>query len=233
MPDQSRPSRFYPFANWALRMIFPFFLRVRVTGLEHVPPDDSLIVAFNHTIFLDPPLLGAYVPRRMVPIAKIEALSIPVLGWLIRWYGVIPIHRGAVDRRALQTALAVLRAGDGLILAPEGTRSPTNTLLRPRGGLAFIATRSDSPILPVGIVGAGRFWRNLTRLRRTEVELRIGPPFRFISDQRRPDRETMDRMVEEAMYRLAALLPAAQRGPYSDLGQATEQFIEVLAGGSE
>lgn len=229
MPDQSRASPFYDFANWALRLIFPLFLRVRVTGLEHVPPAGPLIVAFNHTIFLDPPLLGAYIPRRMVPIAKSEALSIPVLGWLIRWYGSIPIHRGAVDRRALQTALAVLKRGDGLILAPEGTRSSTNTLLRPRGGLAFIASRSNSAVLPVGISGAGQFWRNLTRLRRTEVGLRIGPPFRFACDRRRPDRETMDQMMEEAMYRLAALLPAAQRGPYGDLSRATEQFIEALA----
>jgi len=229
MTESARSFRFYDFANRALRLVLPLLLRIRVTGLEYVPPRGPVIVAFNHTIFLDPPLLGTYIPRRLVPLAKIEAFSIPVIGPLIRWYGSIPIRRGAADRRALHEALTALRNGYGLIIAPEGTRSPNHQLLRPRAGLVFIAWRSGAPVLPVGISGVGRFWHNLSRLRRTDVELRIGPPFRFVCDQRKPSRQAMEQMAEEAMYRLAALLPPEQRGPYSDLSLATTQYIELVS----
>jgi 1-acyl-sn-glycerol-3-phosphate acyltransferase len=228
MTDSVRSFRFYGFANRALRLVLPLLLRIRVTGLENVPPRGPVIVAFNHTMFLDPPLLGTYIPRRLVPLAKVEAFSIPVLGSLIRWYGSIPVRRGAADRRALYEAMAALRNGYGLIIAPEGTRSPNHQLLRPRAGVVFIAWRSGAPVLPVGISGVGRFWHNLSRLRRTDVELRIGPPFHFVCDERRPSRKAMEQMAEEAMYRLAALLPPEQRGPYGDLHLATTRYIELV-----
>jgi len=216
-----------------MRCIFPWFLRVNIVGLEHVPRTGPVIVAFNHTTFLDPPLLGAYIPRRLIPIAKAEAFAWPGLGWLIRWYGTIAIRRGAVDRQALRAALEVLKHGDGLIVSPEGTRSRTHELLRPRGGLVFMAVRSGSPVLPVGISGVGQFWHNLSRARRTTVTMRIGPPFQFVCDRHRPNRRIMDQMAEEAMYRLAMLLPPTQRGPYADLSLATEHFIKTIDASAE
>ena len=219
---------FHRFANKALQKLFPLILRLRIIGLEHVPDGGPLIVAFNHTSFLDPPLLGAYIPRYLVPIAKAESFSWPVLGWLIRRYDAISIRRGAVDREALRAAQEVLQRGDGLIVSPEGTRSKTHELLPPRGGLVFLARRGDAMVLPVGISGVGQFWRNLSRLRRTPVTIRIGPPFRFVCEQRRPDRRIMTQMAEEAMYRLAALLDPKQRGPYAkNLELATTQYLEV------
>ncbi|NOZ05258.1 MAG: 1-acyl-sn-glycerol-3-phosphate acyltransferase [Chloroflexi bacterium] len=227
MKKTVRPGRFHRFANWALRKLFPLILRVRIVGLEHVPGDGPLVVAFNHTSFLDPPLLGAYIPRYLVPIAKAESFSWPVLGWLIRMYDAIPIRRGAVDREALRAAQDVLQRGDGLIVSPEGTRSKTHELLPPRGGLVFLTTRGQATVLPVGISGVGQFWHNFSRLRRTPVTMQIGPPFHFVYERRRPDRRMMAQMAEEAMYRLAMLLPPEQRGPYADLELATTQYIEV------
>ncbi len=227
MKNTVRSGRFHRFANWALQKLFPLILRVRLVGLEHVPDDGPLVVAFNHTSFLDPPLLGAYIPRHLVPIAKAESFSWPVLGWLIRMYDAIPIRRGAVDREALRAAQEVLQHGDGLIVSPEGTRSKTHELLRPRGGLVFLATRGQATVLPVGISGVGQFWHNFSRLRRTPVTIQIGPSFRFVFEQRRPDRRMMAQMAEEAMYRLAMLLPQEQRGPYADLGLATTRNIEL------
>ncbi|NIP43465.1 MAG: hypothetical protein GWN61_16645, partial [candidate division Zixibacteria bacterium] len=59
----------------------------------------------------------------MVPLAKIEVYDLPFVGLFPKIWGVIPIRRDEVDRRAVQRSLAVLRAGEIILVAPEGTRN--------------------------------------------------------------------------------------------------------------
>jgi 1-acyl-sn-glycerol-3-phosphate acyltransferase len=142
-------------------------------------------------------------------------------------YQVIPVRRGEVDRRAVTRALQVLQAGEVILLAPEGTRSPA--LLPARDGVSFLAARSGAPIIPVAVEGTEGFpsFRS-ARWRKPGAFVRLGRPFRFRDTPGHPDRETLHQMTSEAMYVLAGMLPPERRGAYADMRMATQDTIESL-----
>jgi 1-acyl-sn-glycerol-3-phosphate acyltransferase len=220
------------FCNSALHILFKILLRLEVVGLEKVPSEGPLILMISHTNFLDPVLAGGIMPREVVPMSKIENFSTPVLGIILRLYGAFPVRRGEVDRRAIRRSLEVLNNGEVLLMAPEGTRSGDGRLQKGYDGMTFIAVRADAPVLPLAIMGGEHFWANLSRLRRTPIQIIIGYAFRFSHGQKRVGRDTMSRMTDEAMYQLASLLPPERRGVYSDLDAATEKYLAFLPGGS-
>jgi 1-acyl-sn-glycerol-3-phosphate acyltransferase len=218
------------FFNKCLRFAFWVALRLKVEDARNIPARGPTILMINHTNFLDPFVVVASMPREVTAMSKIENFSIPVLGWIFKWYGAIPVRRGEADRRALKEALDVLKTDTLLLIAPEGTRSPNRALQSAHDGLAYIGHRSQALIVPVAITGAPDFSHNIRRLRRTPVNLQVGQPFSFHIDGRRLEREAMTAMTNEAMYQLAALLPPENRGIYADLEQATENYIQFPEG---
>jgi 1-acyl-sn-glycerol-3-phosphate acyltransferase len=208
--------RFYRVANRALRVAGPLWVDLNVQGLELVPRTGPLIVAINHSSFIDPMLVGAVMPRDVVMMAKAEAFHEPFLGPLVTWYGAFPIHRGAVDREALKKALDVLRSGEALLMAPEGTRSSDGQLQPGYDGLALIALRAHTAILPFAIAGARPFSTNFRQFKRTRVCINIGQPYEPVLDAAKPGRERMAALTDDLMLRLARLLPPDQRGLYSE-----------------
>lgn len=213
-----------------LQFLIWLLLRLEVKGVENIPSEGAVILAISHTNFLDPVLAMAVCPRPVEAVSKIENLRLLFFGPLIWLYGVISIRRGEVDRRALRAAVEVLRHGEVLLLAPEGTRSGVERLQKARNGLAYVAARTDALIVPVGIIGVESFWPNLIRLRRTPVEIALGRPFRFVARGRPVDRQALAQMTTEAMYQLAATLPPECRGRYADLETATEEWLEFPGG---
>lgn len=213
-----------------IRFLVWLLLRMKVRGLEQIPSEGPAILAISHTNFLDPVLVMALCPRPLEAISKLENLRLFFFGPLIRMYGVIPIRRGEVDRKTLNAAIEVLKRGELLLIAPEGTRSGVGRLQKGRGGLAYIAARTGAPIVPVGIIGVEGFWPNLVRLRRTPVQIALGQPFRFVARDRPLDRQTLAQMTAEAMYQLAATLPPERRGRYANLEIATEEWLEFPGG---
>jgi 1-acyl-sn-glycerol-3-phosphate acyltransferase len=220
------------FCNSALHILFKILLKLEVVGLEKVPSEGPLILMISHTNFLDPVLAGGVMPREMVAMSKIENFSTPVLGIILRLYGAFPVHRGEVDRQAIRRSLEVLNGGEVLLMAPEGTRSGDGRLQKGHDGMTFIALRADAPILPLAIMGGEHFWANLSKLRRTPIQVIIGDVFRFSPGQERVGRAIISRMTDEAMYQLASLLPPERRGVYSDLDLATEKYLAFPPGSS-
>jgi 1-acyl-sn-glycerol-3-phosphate acyltransferase len=205
-------------------------IRTHVTGRENIPPP-PFIVAVNHCNFLDPAAaMVALLPREVVMFTKIENLSLSIGGLLLRMYGVIPVERGEADVQAIKRAVEALQAGSILLVAPEGTRSYHGRLQPAKDGMAFIATRADVPILPVGVSGVRDFWSNVRRVRRTHVRVAFGHPFKFRAHPR-ARKQVLSDMTTEAMYQLAALLPREQWGVYADIEHATEDHLEFLQPG--
>lgn len=213
-----------------IRFLMWLLLRMEVRGLEHIPSEGTVILAISHTNFLDPVLVMAVCPRPLEAISKLENIRLFFFGPLIKMYGAIFIRRGTVDRKGLHAAIEVLKRGEVLLIAPEGTRSGVGRLQKGRGGLAYLAARTGALIVPVGIVGVEGFWHNLPRLRRTPVEIVLGRPFRFVTRGRSLDRRALAQMTTETMYQLAATLPPERRGLYADLEAATEEWIEFPGG---
>ena len=207
---------FQRFARRVLRIVFRLLLRCRVTGIESVPPSGRLVVIMNHTSFLDPVLVAVIFPRDIAIMSKIENMQTPVLGKIVEWFGSFPVRRGEMDIGAVKTSMEVLKSECALLLAPEGTRSRNAQLQPAHDGMAMLAIRTRSPVIPVGISGAERFSSQIRRLRRTQITLAIGEPFVFLHDKRRASRHDLGEMTHEAMSRIAALLPEAYRGVFAN-----------------
>lgn len=214
--------------NIILRLLIRLLLRCRIEGWENFPRQGPVILMINHINFIDPVLIGAISPREVTMMAKRELLGYPLLGIFIRLYGIVPIRRGEVDRKALRKALETLARREVLLIAPEGTRSHHGRLQKAKDGISYLALKTKAIVLPVAIWGQEKFFRNLKRLRPTEVHIRIGRPFRFVLPNKKISREDLTRMTTEAMYVLASLLPPKYRGVYSDLEKATSDYIEFL-----
>jgi 1-acyl-sn-glycerol-3-phosphate acyltransferase len=217
---------FQSFANKVLRFLMALLLDYDVEGLENLPAEGPLITVQNHMISIDTVIGAALIDREVVGMSKVENYHNWILGFFFTLYGTFPVNRGEVDRKALRTALRVLKEQKVLMAAPEGTRSKTNTLQKGKDGLSYIAVKAGAPIIPIAIWGQERFWKQLSRLRRTRVHVVFGKPFIFDPGEGKLTREQLSQMTHEMMYRLAALLPEEYRGYYNDLSQATEEYVK-------
>ena len=95
-------------------------------------------------------------------------------------------------------------------------------------GVLTLALKSRAPLLPIGYWGGEDYKENLKKLRRTPFHMAVGQPFRLVAPGDSPTREQRRQMLDEIMYRVAAILPAEYRGVYADLGKASEEFIKPL-----
>jgi len=208
------------------RFLVSQLIDLDVRGLENIPRDGKVIVYFNHTNFLDAVLAAVLVPRDVVVLSKVENFRNLLLGPLVRAYGAIPVRRGEADMGAFRRALAVLQAGKALLIAPEGTRSGHGRLQRAKDGLTLMALRTGAILVPMGLVGQRSFWHRITQLRKTRVCVWVGRSFHFLlPDGKRPSRQQVRLMTHEVMAEMAALLPPANRGAYSDDVDCPRQWI--------
>lgn len=205
---------FYRFANLVLRLFFYLFTRLEITGQENVPASGSLMVVMNHVSFLDPPLLGVGIPRRIWWMSKIENWNNPIMGAVLTLYGAFPVQRGEVDRKALVHALDILRTGGALGIAPEGTRSRSGILARAKPGAARLALQTDATVLPAGIAGTELAVQDWRKLRRPVISLHVGKPFKLTAEKP-VSKEKQQELADFMMLRIAELLPERQRGVYA------------------
>ena len=229
MKDDTKRPWFYYFGNAFLRAAFRILLRVNLRGLENIPREGPVVIAISHSSFLDPLIAGAYSPCDVVPMAKIEAFNMPVIGWIIRWYGAFPVRRGEVDITAVKTALRILQSGQMLIIAPEGHRSETGSLQEGREGAIILSLRSGAPILPVAVWGGKPFWKNLTRFHRTEINCFIGKPV-LPNVNGKLNREQITGMSHELMLRIAEMMPPEIRGYYTNWSGPTSGYLKPFDG---
>jgi len=199
-----------------LRLLILLLARLEVRGRENLPAEGAGIVYYNHIHWLDPVLFCGSSRRYAVPLAKTESRSWPVVGWLLRWYHVIFITRGVVDRDALKATWQVLADGDIAVISPEGTRSLDGELQSAKEGLAFIARHQPGVwLMPCAVTGTTQFSWSFDRiLRRPHIVLTYGRAFRLRWPEGKVERDVLREMTDEAMAYLAALLPAEMRGAY-------------------
>jgi 1-acyl-sn-glycerol-3-phosphate acyltransferase len=207
---------------------FGLLVKPRVEGRDYLPASGPTLLIMNHIGAIDPVVVvGAARPRFVVPMSKVENYSNPLFRFIIYAWGVYPVRRGEVDRQALESTIALLEQNRPVLIAPEGTRHP---VLQPaKDGMTYVATRANAIIVPVGLDGTDRFPASLKRLRRADITVRFGRPFRLRAEGRtRIPRDEMRQMTRETMWQLASLLPEHRRGFYGDLEQMTTERLEFL-----
>ena len=233
--DHARHEPMRRALRWALTNIgWRVLARIdyaRLTGLENLPATGPAILMINHIAFIDPIVVLGNIPRNLVPLAKAEVYRVPLWGVFPWLWDVIPVHREELDRKALERALAVLAAGEVILIAPEAHRHPA--LGQARQGIAYLGYKSGAPILPVAIENTPGYPTLVGPWNRAQpgAYFTMGKPLRFKPAPGRLPRERLRLMTDEVMYQLAALLPEHRRGYYADLSRATTETIEVADGG--
>ncbi|MGD2207662.1 MAG: lysophospholipid acyltransferase family protein [Anaerolineae bacterium] len=205
--------------------------RVETEGLEHIPEEGPYLLISNHLHWLDPPVLMAVFPHRAYVFAAHKWENHWLLSWLFHSLNAIFVRRGEVDRKALRQALAVLRGGGILGLAPEGTRSKTGAMQRGRSGAAYLAYRAGVKLVPVVATGQEKVFSFLRRFRRARVRVVFGPAFEPPPVKGKARAAQVHAFAEEIMYRLAALLPPEYRGVYADISEKQPELLASYATG--
>jgi 1-acyl-sn-glycerol-3-phosphate acyltransferase len=160
--------------------MYPYH-HLRIVGMEHVPPHGPLLVVINHASLLDVPTLMVLDPfPDTATVVKAEMFSLPIVGWILRQWGAIPVERAGRDAGSIRRMLGVLRAGGVLAVAAEGTRTRSGRLEAINPVLARIAASADVPILPVGIGGSfAALPPGAIAPRPVRITVRVGPVFRL------------------------------------------------------
>jgi len=143
---------------WAQWVIWSTGIQYNVTGLDNLDPDKKYIFMSNHESALDILLGVVCIPYKIVFLAKKELFMIPVFGWAMQAAGMIKIDRQNPERARKSVDEAVHRlihSSFSTLIYPEGTRSETGDLLPFKKGGFILAIRSQLPIVPVTIIGAG------------------------------------------------------------------------------
>jgi len=151
-------------------------------------------------------------------MAKSEYFKGSITEFFFRSYHAFPVVRHSADRNALRRSFDLLKAGDALIIYPEGTRVESGVLATPEPGAGFIAQKAGCPVLPVGLTGTRECLPKGARWpRRVPVTISFGKPFTVAS--KRPDgsRVSHQEAADAIMLDIAELLPEHQRGAFSDL----------------
>jgi 1-acyl-sn-glycerol-3-phosphate acyltransferase len=154
-PDPRRTLGYRAFRTF-VHTLWGAYFRPQVTGTEHVPTTGAYIIAPIHRSNADFAFAIYVTERKTFFMAKDELWKSTLLGDFVGAMGAFPVTRGVADRTALSAAEAVLRAGEPLVLFPEGTRQDGPAVGELLEGASFLAARTGAPIIPVGIAGTDR-----------------------------------------------------------------------------
>jgi 1-acyl-sn-glycerol-3-phosphate acyltransferase len=206
---------FRRFVRFIARVLLRLLTKTTFLGLEHFPPNGPALIAVNHLGDADAVLLLAGLPVAADVLGKIEMLyDFPTLGKLMDWYGVIWLHRGRPDRRALRCALEAFEQGRFLVIAPEGRYSLTKGLERGGKGAAYLAVKANVPVIPVALTGSENqnVYGKLRRLKRPRLSLSVGEPIHLKVGA--DGTEALAENTRRIMEALAYMLPEEYRGVY-------------------
>ena len=207
----STPRIIYEALRYIARLIFLLTMRVHLRGRYNVPRKGPYIIAANHLSWLDIPLIPAFVPGKVIFMAK-EELFLGKMGWLVRFLGAFPVKRGEGDRQAIRAADEQLKQKKIFMIFPEGTRSKTQTLAKGNPGLGMIALRAGVPVIPVAIWGSEKGLKKFG----AEITISYGEPIVLKPKGAKITREDLEESTDEIMRRIAAMMPARYRGVYGD-----------------
>jgi 1-acyl-sn-glycerol-3-phosphate acyltransferase len=193
-------------------------------GAEHIPASGGVILVANHVSHADPLVVAHFVHdagRWPQFLGKQSVFEVPVIGWLLHRVRQIPVRRGTVDAaRALEAAVAAVRAGDAVVIYPEGTttRHPDLWPMRGRTGVARLWLETGAPVVPVVSWGPQAIFDPRTgKLRprpRTPVTVVAGPPVDLSGYRAAPvSAASLHEITELVMLRLRDLLAEIRAEP--------------------
>ena len=165
------------------------------------------IFAMNHESYLDPLLAGSTCDRAIYFLARRSLLDAPLLGWLLPKLNVIPVNQEGVDRSAIKALIRILKAGNGVLVFPEGARTLDGNLQPAEPGLGFVIAKTRAPVVPMRIFGAHEALpRGGGGLHFVPITIVIGEPIVFnAADLGPPGKNLYPRLSERVMDAISTL----------------------------
>jgi len=205
----------YPAGRGLARFCFNVFGRMEVTGRECVPPFGPLIIVANHISYNDPPVMVASFSRSLDFLGKKELFINPISKFMMQQFRVHPLDRTASGVNAMRMALQLLAQDKAVVIFPEGHISAHHTMEEAMPGAAYLAIKSQAPILPVGIYGTEKFPPKRMPFPLCRFRVNIGQPFTPPVLEGRITHDVANSVLDMIMYRIAALLPEEYQGVYA------------------
>ena len=212
-----------------VRFVMGIIAEVEVVGEENLP-QGNVLVASNHLGRLDTAALLCVVDREDIIMAVAEKYKDHFLyGAIGRAVNAIWLNRFEADFAALREILVRMQKGGLMVIAPEGTRSKTESLQQGKMGAAFLANKSGYPVLPVALTGTEDrgVVENLKKFRRSKIKIVIGKPLTIEVPKGKGREEALHQATDEIMCQIAAMLPEKYRGVYKDYPRVKELLRKV------
>ncbi|SDQ12287.1 1-acyl-sn-glycerol-3-phosphate acyltransferase [Microbacterium sp. cf332] len=231
--EKTKPTPFW----LAAALVVPavgLLAKIEIDGAEHLPEEGPYVLAPNHYSEFDPIIVAVATwrlgraPRFM---AKESLFRVPVVGWVLRGLGMIPVSRttsASAAGQAISQAAELVADGRGVIVYPEGslTREPDMWPMRGKSGAVRVATAGDIPIIPVATWGVQgimpRYGRFSVWPLRKRVRVLLGPRVELpVVSGTTPSPTQLIAATDTVMARIAGLLgelrgenpPAARWNP--------------------
>lgn len=208
------------FLGWCFfRALYKFYFRWRVYNPERVPESGPVILAANHTSFIDPPLVGAGLPRDINYLARESLFRFPGVGALLRSWNSVPVDREGGGATGLKKILDRLLNGGAIVLFPEGTRSRDGKLQPARSGIGLTVIKSDAVVVPVRVFGTYEaYGRRMRFPRPRRVAVKYGEPMQFEALRTEAKncskarlKEIYQQVADEVMAAIAKLEPCEDK----------------------
>jgi 1-acyl-sn-glycerol-3-phosphate acyltransferase len=206
------PNWEYEAVRIATTLFAWIFFRTRGVFAEKVPNTGPVILAPNHSSFMDHFFLGTAIRRKVRFMAKSQLFK-PPMEWIYSPGGVFPVRRGFADEEAFITARSILERGGVIAMYSEGGRSRTGKLSdNVRPGIGRLALQSGAPIVPIAILGSSRV-RNWKRLQFPKVTVLYGDPIRWerVDDPTRDQQQQVANEIFAEVRKLYAQLESVGR----------------------
>jgi 1-acyl-sn-glycerol-3-phosphate acyltransferase len=223
----------YSIVMFVLRVILRLIARVTVYGMEKVPPKGTTFIAVtNHIGRLDIALAYYLLNRKDIIMLVAEKYKEHVWSRILaEAVNGIFVDRFNADLNAMREIFRRIKKGGVFVIAPEGTRSPSCTLIQGWDGASYIAAKSGQPIVPVGVTGSGdkEVVESFKHFKRLNVVIHVGTVFTLPSLDNKNRDEQLASYTVEIMCRIAAELPESYRGIYADNPRLQELLAEEAA----
>ena len=197
----------------SFRTLYRVLSRTDVRGYKNIPNQGPYLITSNHLSYYDPPLTLSFWPHQAEVLGAADHMEKPGVGHVMRYYGTHPVRRDSSDIPVLRLALRLLRSGYPLLIMPEGKRNPDG-LGEAQLGAAYLASKADVPIIPVGITGTEQLFPSLRRGSRQEIRMIIGNLYRLPPLEITNHKQKLRAWTHIIMSKIASLLPEDYRGVY-------------------
>lgn len=160
-----KDTMFYKVVKPIIKVIFKVLFRPTVVGLENIPKEGRVVIAGNHTKWLDPVMLVSMTKRPVHFMAKKELFDKAKTRWIVKGMGCIPVNRKIKDANVLQTAYKYLENECCVGIFPEGTINRTDDIIMPfKIGAVKACSETNAKLVPFIITGEYKLFKKGIKL---------------------------------------------------------------------